>query len=79
MLAKITSKNQLTLPKRIVQEFPDIAYFDVSVDKGRIMLRPVQISLADTGIEDIRKKLETLGVSESNVADAVRWARKRSR
>ncbi len=79
MLAKKTSKNQLTLPKRIVQEFPDIEYFDVTLERRRIVLRPVQISPADHGIEDIRKKLEKLGVTDNDVADAVRWARKRSR
>ncbi len=31
MLAKKTSKNQLTLPKEIVKAFPDAEYFDVSV------------------------------------------------
>jgi len=79
MLAKKTSKNQLTLPKQIVQEFPDIEYFDVSLEKRRIVLRPVQISPAETGIEDTRKKLEKLGVTENDVANAIRWARKRNR
>lgn len=79
MLAKKTSKNQLTLPKEVVKEFPDVVYFDVSVDKRRIVLRPVQIVPADISIENIRKKLEKLGVTENDVTDAVRWSRKRKR
>ncbi len=34
MLAKITSKNQLTLPKAIVKEFPGTDYFDVQAKRG---------------------------------------------
>ena len=33
MLTKKTSKNQLTLPKEIVKEFPDIRYFEAVVAK----------------------------------------------
>jgi hypothetical protein len=29
MLAKITSRNQLTMPKAMLKEFPDAKYFDV--------------------------------------------------
>ena len=32
MIAKKTSKNQLTLPKKIVDRFPDVDYFDVRVE-----------------------------------------------
>ena len=32
MLAKKTSKNQLTLPRDIVKAFPDAEYFDVTAD-----------------------------------------------
>ena len=31
MLAKKTSKNQITLPKAIVNAFPDAQYFDVRI------------------------------------------------
>jgi hypothetical protein len=79
MLAKKTSKNQLTLPKEIVKEFPGTEYFDVSVSDRKIVLVPLKISPADTNAESIREKLEKLGVTENDVADAVRWARKRKR
>ncbi len=45
MLAKKTSKNQLTLPKKIVKDFPGVEYFDVAVNKGRIVLTPLNCRL----------------------------------
>lgn len=78
MLAKKTSKNQLTLPKEIVRAFPDIDYFDVSVKDRKIVLMPVKITHADKALSDLRNKMEKLGITEKDVADAVRWARKRS-
>jgi len=36
MLAKKTSKNQLTLPKDIVKAFPDAESFDATVEKNKI-------------------------------------------
>ena len=77
MLAKKTSKNQLTLPKEIVKSFPDIEYFDVSVKDGRIILLPVRITPADATLEGIRDKLEKLGIAEGDVVGAVKWAREK--
>ena len=79
MLAKKTSKNQLTLPKEIVKEFPDVDYFDAKVDGRAIVLTPVKITLMDTSIELIREKMARLGIAETDVRDAVKWARKRKR
>jgi hypothetical protein len=44
MLAKKTSKNQLTLPKKILKDIPDTDYFDVSLKEGIVMLRPVTVA-----------------------------------
>jgi hypothetical protein len=71
MLAKRTSKNQLTLPKAVVSQFPLAEFFDVSTDGHSIVLRPVEPSRA--GI--VRERLAKLGLTESDVADAVKWAR----
>jgi len=72
MLAKKTSKNQITLPKAIASRFPDTEYFDVREENGRIVLAPVRPSRA----EEVRDKLAKLGISEADVDDAVRWARR---
>jgi len=77
MLAKKTSKNQLTLPKEIVKEFPDIDYFDVVVSGRKIVLTPVKINPLESPISSIREKMHKLGISDSDVAKAVAWARKR--
>ncbi|MGH8528287.1 MAG: AbrB/MazE/SpoVT family DNA-binding domain-containing protein [Nevskiales bacterium] len=73
-LAKLTSKNQLTLPTKIIRELGATEYFDVTEERGRIVLTPVRIQRADA----VRAKLEALGVTDKDVADAVTWARKRA-
>ncbi len=73
MLAKITSKNQLTLPKAAVQAVGAAEYFDVAVREGQIVLTPVRIQRGDA----VRAKLAALDLTEADVADAVRWARSR--
>lgn len=71
MLAKITSKNQLTLPKAAVEAVGVTEYFDVQVRDGQIVLTPVRIQRGDA----VRAKLVALGLGAGDVADAVRWAR----
>jgi bifunctional DNA-binding transcriptional regulator/antitoxin component of YhaV-PrlF toxin-antitoxin module len=72
MLAKLTSKNQLTLPKSITKAIGDSEYFDVKLEGGQIILTPVKIQRADA----VRSKLVSLDLSEQDIADAVAWARK---
>ena len=73
MLAKRTSKNQLTLPKAIVQAVGEAEYYDVSTDNGRIVLTPVRLQQADA----VRAKLAELALDEDDIRDAVQWARQR--
>lgn len=77
MLAKKTVKNQITLPKKIVERFPSVSYFDVRVEEGEIVLRPVDVERRSPG--DVRAKLRELGISQEDVREAVRWARARDR
>jgi hypothetical protein len=77
MLAKKTSKNQLTLPKEIVKAFPDTEYFDVSVKDRKIVLMPVKITPADSALEGIRAKMKKLGMNEGDVSESIEWARKK--
>lgn len=72
MLAKMTSKNQLTLPKSVMAEIGAAEYFDVRAENGRIVLEPVRVQRADA----VRAKLAELGITEDDVAAAVQWARK---
>lgn len=71
MLAKLTSKNQITLPKAILAAVPESEYFEVSTENGIIRLAPVRITSADS----VRTKLAELGIDEQDIVDAVSWAR----
>ena len=75
MLAKLTSKNQLTLPKAVLSSCEGAVYFDVTEDSGRIVLTPVRLNRAD----GVRAKLADLGMTEDDVAAAVSWARDRAK
>ena len=71
MLAKKTLNNQITLPKKIADLFPDTDYFDVELDNGVIILRPVQ----PQSLNQVQEKLSQLGITESDIQDALNWAR----
>ena len=71
MLAKITSKNQLTLPKAVTNAVGAAEYFDVQARDGQIILTPVRIQRADA----VRAKLAELDLTEQDIANAVAWAR----
>jgi hypothetical protein len=71
MLAKMTSKNQLTLPKALTALVGEPEYFDVEARNGQLVLTPVRIQRGDA----IRAKLAELNLKESDVANAVAWAR----
>jgi hypothetical protein len=67
----LTVKNQLTLPKAVITRFSGVEYFDVSTDGSAITLKPLRPSRLD----EVRDKLERLGITEQDVTDAIAWAR----
>ena len=71
MLAKLTSKNQLTLPKSVTQAVGATEYFDVEARAGQIILTPVRIQRGDA----VRAKLAELDLTDADIAGAVAWAR----
>lgn len=71
MLAKLTSKNQLTLPKTVVDSIGSPEYFEVELRGGQVVLTPVRIQRGDA----VRGRLEALGLTLGDVSDAVDWAR----
>ena len=73
MLAKLTAKNQLTLPKAVTQAVGPAEYFEVEARDGRIVLTPVRIQRGDA----VRAKLAELQLTETDVAAAIAWARRR--
>ena len=72
MLAKRTTRNRITLPTAMVNRFPGVKYFDVRESEGRLILKPVQ----KRGLESVYNKVESLGVTEKDVDEAVRWVRR---
>ncbi len=72
-IAKKTSKNQITLPRSIVERFPGVDYFEAREENGRIVLSPVRPGRADA----VRAKLAELGIEEGDVEAAVRSAREK--
>ncbi len=71
MLAKMTAKNQLTLPKAVTEAVGPTEYFEVEARNGQIILTPVRIQRADA----VRAKLAELKLSKQDIDDAVTWAR----
>lgn len=70
MLAKLTSKNQLTLPKSVVEQVR-AEYYSVRTDGQSIVLTPVQTD----GLAAVQEKLAALGIRAKDVPAAVKWAR----
>ena len=75
MLAKLTSKNQITIPKKIIEQLQDVRYFDVELRDGIVILKPLRIY--ETDLQKIRAKIRKLGLTQESVAEAIKWARKR--
>ena len=74
MLAKLTSKNQLTLPKTVVEQVR-ADYYSVRTEGQSIVLTPVKLG----GLEAVQEKLAELGITEKDIVRAVTWARKQKR
>ena len=72
MFAKLTAKNQPTLPKAVLAAFPETEYFNVTEEDGHIVLAPVRVTRTNA----VRAKLAALGLTEAGVAEAVAWSRR---
>ena len=73
MIVKMTSKNQITIPKKLMTQLTEVQYFDIDLKDGMLVLKPVQIY--DTDLDKIRSKMKKLGLKSDSVKEAVRWAR----
>lgn len=75
MLAKLTSKNQLTLPKSVTEKLGPVQYFEVQLQAGQVLLTPVRIQRGDA----VRAKLAELELGDEVVAQAIAFATKAAR
>ena len=71
MLTKLNTKNQITLPKILMQGLEPTDYFDVQAKDGQIILMPVRFVAANA----VRAKLAELGITETDTTAAVDWSR----
>ena len=69
MLAKLTAKNQLTLPKAVTEALGPVQYFEVQEKAGQIILTPVRIQRGDA----LRAKLAELEIGEAALERALDW------
>lgn len=77
MLCKRTYKNQITLPKKVMEAFEGVEYFEAHAQDGRIVLEPVKMTaVSKTALEKAREKVAALGLTEKDIDDAVSWARR---
>ncbi|MFX1680435.1 AbrB/MazE/SpoVT family DNA-binding domain-containing protein [Mitsuaria sp. CC2] len=72
MLAKLTSKNQLTLPKSVTDKLGPVQYFEVLLQAGQVVLTPVRIQRGDA----VRAKLAELDGDDGLIAQAMAFASK---
>jgi hypothetical protein len=78
MLCKRTYKNQITIPKKVMEKFDGVEYFEASVLDGVIVLMPVEVKpLNGKSLERIRAKISGLGISADDITRAVAWSRNR--
>ena len=61
MQAKMTSKNQILVPKVLISKL-SLSNQDAA-------------SAASDGAEAVRRKIEQLGITKADIDDAVKWAR----
>jgi len=74
MLAKLTAKNQITIPKKVLAQLPkELQYFEMKIQEGVVLLRPITIH--ETNTEQIWDKMKKLGLTDKSVAGAIQWAR----
>ena len=80
MLCKLTSKNQITLPKEVLQGFQGREYFNARVDQGRIILEPMIVRPVETSrLASIRNTVADSGIIEEDVPNLVDEARREGR
>jgi bifunctional DNA-binding transcriptional regulator/antitoxin component of YhaV-PrlF toxin-antitoxin module len=71
MLAKLTSKNQLTLPKKALAALGPVSHFEIAVDGDRLILTPAHLDR----LEAVRRHIAALGITEADITQAVKEAR----
>lgn len=78
ILCKKTFKNQITLPKKIIEKVGNCEYFEVKAENDRIILIPVKLVAINNQLKSlptVRKKMTSLGITGKDIEDAINGAR----
>lgn len=62
MLAKKTSKNQVTLPQKVLQDIPETDYFDITAQSGVLILRPATLDDPGSRLAVVRQNRNDPGI-----------------
>ncbi len=71
MISKLMPENLVELPRDMIEALGHPSHFEIAMEDGRLVLTPTPAVTA----EQVFEKLESLGLTESDVEDAVAWAR----
>ena len=58
-----------------MEKFPGTQYFEIEATGEALMLKPLRLS--DASLDQIRAKIDRLGLKPTSIREAVKWARKR--
>ena len=75
--AKLAAEKESALPKSVLGDFPGVENFEVVRTEDGIRLKPRR-PVETEKIDRIRKKVAERGLTESEVREAVEWARRRA-
>ena len=78
VLAKLTSKNQLTLPAEVISHFPGVEHFEVHEQDGELRLIPmksVRVRSLNDLVRELREHTAKMGITEKDIEDAVKEVR----
>ena len=73
VLLRPLSLQKITIPKNVIDQLPDVKYFDVQLKDGAVVLKPLRVY--DTDLGQIRSRIKKLGLKPDCVAEAIKWAR----
>lgn len=72
---KLSPKNQLTLPKSIINRFPGTQYFEIGTRENEVILRPARMYIQGETLKEVRNKIRNLGLKEDIISEAIRNTR----
>jgi hypothetical protein len=72
---KLSSKNQITLPRAVIKHFPGTEYFELAQRDNELVLRPARMQVPGRALERVRDKIASFGITEDIIPGAIREVR----